>query len=434
MRWTGRAAVVLAAVCAACLPLTACTASRPDSTAPLTGASIEVLGGWHGVEQARFQRVLQAFTARTGALVRYVSSGQEYLPDVLDDRLARGVPPDVVMLSEPGILRHYAADGDLRPLDAATRRLTEQHYAPSWRALASYAGQQYGVWFKAANKSLVWYDVATFERYGVVPPDDLAGLRRIATTLRRGGIVPFAVGAADGWTLTDWFENIFLRLAGPSDYDALTTHRMRWTDPTVGRALVAMHDLLSSADLLGGSAGALGISFESSVARAFTPPAHAAMLVEGDFVAGFLPTQVKDRIGTQVDVFPFPGSYHGLPMVMGGGDIAVQLTPATAATALMRFLASPEAAAIWAAEGGFVSPNLDLDLSVYPDAISRGIARSVLEAGNDFRFDLSDSQPAAFGAAPRSGMQGALRSFLVDGNVRVTQQRLEAAATAALGR
>jgi alpha-glucoside transport system substrate-binding protein len=434
MRERRHAAVLLALLCALGMALTACAGSRPSGTVRFDDASVEVLGGWHGLEQARFQRVLQAFSARTGARVRYVSSGTEYLPDLLHDRLARGQRPDLVLLSEPGILRHYAENGDLRPLDAATRDLTAEHYAPSWRALASYAGQEYGVWFKAANKSLIWYDVATFEHYGVVPPDDLAGLQRIAATLRRGGSVPFAEGAGDGWTLTDWFENIFLRLAGPAGYDALSAHRMRWTDPAVGQALVAMRDLLTGPNLLGGAAGALGMSFENSVTRAFAPPARAAMLAEGDFVAGFLPAEVKDRIGTKVDVFPFPGSYRGLPVVMGGGDVAVQLTAAAPATALLRFLATPEAAAIWAAEGGFVSPNLDLDLSVYPDPISRGIARSVIEAGSDFRFDLSDSQPAAFGAAPRSGMQGVLRSFLLDANVRSAQQRLEAAATAATGR
>ena len=36
---------------------------------------------------------------------------------------------------------------------------------------------------------------------------------------RRQG--PLALGALDGWTLTDWFENIYIRQAGVEAYDTL---------------------------------------------------------------------------------------------------------------------------------------------------------------------------------------------------------------------
>ena len=90
--------------------------------------------------------------------------------------------------------------------------------------------------------------------------------------------------------------------------------------------------------------------------------------------------------------------------MVGGGDVAVRADPSAAADALLRYLASPAAAAVWAARGGFVSPNLNLDLSVYPDAISRRVARDLLDAGDGFRFDLSDLQPAAFGGGEDAGM------------------------------
>jgi hypothetical protein len=97
---------------------------------------------------------------------------------------------------------------------------------------------------------------------------------------------------------------------------------------------------------------------------------------------------------------------------------------------LLRYLATPAAAARWASLGGFISPNLNLDLSVYPDPITRSIARSLLEAGDAFRFDLSDLQPAAFGSTPSAGMQKELTDFLVHGDVDATAARLEEEATA----
>jgi len=43
----------------------------------------------------------------------------------------------------------------------------------------------------------------------------------------------YSIGGADGWTLTDWFENVYLRTAGPEKYDQLTAHEIPWTDQSV---------------------------------------------------------------------------------------------------------------------------------------------------------------------------------------------------------
>lgn len=422
-------ALVVLALVAACGPRS--TPPRRD----LRGARLEVLGSWSNVEQARFTAVLTAFARSTGASVRYTRA-PDYLPTVLDERLARRDPPDLAVLPQPGVLVRYARAGDLVALDAATARVVRQRYSSVWRSLATVHGRQYGVWFKAADKSLVWYDVASFERAGVVPPTDLTGLLRVVRTLYRDGMTPWSIGAGagDGWTLTDVFENLYLRQAGPALYDRLTAHTIPWTDPSVTRALELMRRLLAPPFLLGGVPGSLRRGFEDSVISAFTRPARAAMVSEGDFVAAVVTTRTRDRLTSDVDTFTFPGSYRGLPVVVGGGDVVVQMRASAAGRQLMRYLASPEAAAVWARAGGFVSPNLDLDLAVYPDPISRAVARSLVEAGDGFRFDLSDQQPAQFGAAPTSGMQGALRRFLAGLDVPRTQQLLEAAASAAEGK
>jgi len=304
-----------------------------------------------------------------------------------------------------------------------------------WQHLATVGGRLYGVWFKAADKSLMWYSVGDFERAGVVPPDNLEGLLHVASVLRARGIVPFSVGGADAWTLTDWFENLYLRLAGPTRYEQLTYHRLPWTDASVTRTFRVMRSLLRPRFLLGGTHGTLRTTFIASVERAFGIRRRgAAMLCEGDFVASVVTAGTRAAIGSDVDAFPFPVSYRGLPEVVGGGDVAVQLHRTAAVAALMRYLASPAAAAVWAADGGFISPNRDLDLSVYPDALSRSFARSVIEAGDGFSFDMSDLQPGTFGSDVHTGIEGGLRRLLTTGNVAGVQRRLEAEAEAAFGR
>jgi hypothetical protein len=89
---------------------------------------------------------------------------------------------------------------------------------------------------------------------------------------------------------------------------------------------------------------------------------------------------------------------------------------------------------VWAREGGFVSPNDDVALTAYPNGVTRRIARSVLDAGDEFRFDLSDLQPVEFGGTAGRGMFAILRDLLVDRNVERAATRLEAAAAAAYAR
>ncbi|MGZ6827622.1 MAG: hypothetical protein ACXVGH_12600, partial [Mycobacteriales bacterium] len=64
-------------------------------------------------------------------------------------------------------------------------------------------------------------------------------------------------------------------------------------------------------------------------------------------------------------------------------------------------------------------------------ALSRRVARQLLEAGGQLRFDLSDLQPAAFGGSPGTGLAAGLRDLLVRRDVAATCVRLEAQARAA---
>ena len=60
---------------------------------------------------------------------------------------------------------------------------------------------------------------------------------------------PLALGALDGWTLTDFFENLYLNIAGPEMYHKLfVTHEVEWTDPTVISALEHFAEAVSPTD------------------------------------------------------------------------------------------------------------------------------------------------------------------------------------------
>jgi alpha-glucoside transport system substrate-binding protein len=387
---------------------------------------------WSGGEQHHFELVLRAFTRRTGVAVSYTSAGYS-VPVFLRARLAAGRLPDVAFLPQPGLLRTYAAEHLLVPLNRIAGSAVASNYNPVWRRLGSVGRTLYGVWFKAANKSLIWYNVGLFERAGVVPASSIGGLVLLAHHLARLYIPALAVGGTDGWTLADWFSNLYLRLAGPSRYDLLAAHRIPWTDPTVKATLRLLARVLDPGVIAGGPRAALATSYPESVQETFAPHPAAAMVFEGDFVAGVISSQTRAQLGVDADAFPFPAVRRSRPTVVAGGDAAVLMRRSAAGDALIRFLASPQAAAIWAARGGFVSPNINLGLSVYPDAVTRSIASSLLESGSSFRFSLSDLTPAGFGGTEGQGMRKILQQFLLRRGVATTAARLEQAAREAYG-
>jgi len=418
--------VVAAAAVAAAL-LSGCGPGGAPGSGGLRGQRLEVAAVWSGVEQRNFERVLHAFTRRTGVTVRYTSAGYS-VPVFLRARLAAHRLPDVAFLPQPGLLRMYAAEHLLIPLNRIAGSVVASNYNATWRRLGSAGPTLYGVWFKAADKSLIWYNEDVFERAGLVPPPNVDALVGLEHRLARAAVPAFAVGGADGWTLADWFSNLYLRLAGPARYDLLAAHRIAWTDPSVTAALRLLAQILRPRFIAGGVREALRTSYAESVEETFAPRPAAAMVFEGDFVAGIISGQTRARLGVDADAFGFPTAGRSAPMVVAGGDAAVLMRRSAAGEALIRFLASPLAAAIWAARGGFVSPNTNPGLSAYPDGISRSIARSLLEAGGNFRFSLSDLTPAGFGGTEGQGMRGILQQFLARRDAGTTAALLEQAA------
>jgi alpha-glucoside transport system substrate-binding protein len=331
------------------------------------------------------------------------------------------------------VLAQFAQQGWLAPLSAATRALVAKDYAKSWANYGTVDGTLYGVYFKAAYKSTVWYSPKAWSTAGLsTAPTTFAQLLKDGRTLSDSGVPAFAIGGQDGWPLTDWFENVYLSQAGPAKYDQLTKHRIPWTDPTVLRALKTLGGVFGSSALVaGGNQGALHTDFPTSVSDVFGPKPKAAMTYEGDFVSGNI-TALKKKVGTDAKFFPFPAVDGGKAPSEGGGDAAVILKKGkhrTAAQQLVKFLATPQAAAVWAHDGGYLSPNKALPLSAYPDATTRQIAHDLINGGDNLRFDMSDQAPAAFGGTAGSGEWKILQDFLADpSDVKGTARRLEAAA------
>jgi alpha-glucoside transport system substrate-binding protein len=407
----------------------AAPAGGDDAAASLDGQQLEVAAVWSGEEQEAFEQVIAAFEEETGADVTFTSTGDD-IATVIGTRIEGGDPPDVAILPQPGLLAEFAQQGSLVPLGEDVAEQVAENYAPVWEELGSVDGELHGVWFKAANKSTVWYRTEAFEQAGVEPPQTWDDFVQAAGTLADSGVTPVAVAGGDGWTLTDWFENVYLRIAGPEKYTQLANHETPWTDPTVVTTLETLAELWGEERLI--AQGAAQTSFPQSVTKVFGTK-DAAIVYEGDFVAGVIAGETDATVGEDAQFFPFPAVDGSDPAVVGGGDVAVLMEDSEAGQAFMEFLASPEGPAVWVGLGGFTTPNRNVDLADYPDDVSRQIAEQLVEA-ETFRFDLSDLAPPAFGGTPGQGMWQILQDFLRDpANPQQTAERLEQAASKAYG-
>jgi alpha-glucoside transport system substrate-binding protein len=393
--------------------------------------TVSVMAVWTGPEQASFQAVLDAFEeANPDVAVNYTSAGDQ-LPTQLSTAVEGGNPPDVAVLPQPGLMRDFAEQGALQPLDFAADDV-ETNLGESAVELGSVDDTLYGFLFKAANKSTVWYNVAAFEDAGVEPPETWEDFLAAAETINQSGVPAYSIGGADGWTLTDLFENIYLRSAGPDLYDQLSRHEIPWTHESVKTALTEMGKILGDTDnIVGGTAGALQTDFPTSVSNVFSADPKAAQVMEGDFVPGVVEHGLEAE--TDFNVFQFPAIGDSENYVVGGGDTVVMFSDSPAAQALIRYLSSAEAAEVWAGRGGFASLAKDLDTGVYPDAITQTTAGALAEA-EVFRFDLSDLQPAAFGGTVGQGLFKLFQDFLQNpDDVDGISQQMEDAAAAAFG-
>jgi alpha-glucoside transport system substrate-binding protein len=375
--------------------------------------SISIIAKWTGDEQASFNAVLAPFKkANPGVKIKYTGAGDN-TPQIVSTAIAGGNPPNLATLPQPGLMKQFAERGAAKPITFA-RGVIAKNFAPVWLQLGTVNGKLYGLFFKGANKSTVWYNVEAFKNAGVKAPSDFPGFLNVAKTLRASGARAYSISGADGWTLTDLFENIYLRTAGGAKYDQLSSHKLKWTDASVKAALRTMAQIIGdSNNINGGTTGALQTDFPTSVSNVFVNPAKAAMVIEGDFVPGVVATSTKLKPISGYNVFPFPSIKAATKSaVMGGGDVVVMFKDHPAARALISYLATPQAAAIWAKRGGgYSSPNRNVPASAYADALSRKTATALAKA-TLFRFDLSDLQPAAFGSTAGQGLWKLLQDFL----------------------
>jgi alpha-glucoside transport system substrate-binding protein len=367
-----------------------------------SAGSIEVLSLWGGSEKDAFLKVTAAFTAKTGIQVEYTSA-RNFIPEVRT-RLAAGNPPDIGILPRPGYITTLAKQGALKSLSSLgiTNAYMKSNYASGWLRLGSSGGKLYGVPAKANSKSVIWYKPDSFKKYHFKIPKTWAQLLAITKKYKAKGLVPWAVGAGPSqsqWTLTDWFENIYARTAGPAKYQALFTGKLKFTDPSVAKAAKIMTQIINDKYVLNGVQGVLGQSFVGGITDVFGTNSKAQLYFEGGFVGGIATQQVNTALkaGKTIGDFPWPTIKPSLDHpVVGGADFAAAFKDTPEVRQFLKYISTGAAGKIWVSTNAVTSPNKKVPTSAYPSSLVRAEVTQLATA-KTFLFDGSDLLPGAFG-------------------------------------
>src|SRR6266511_969078 len=399
------APAILALVAAAAIAIAIYgSKGTPQATVGSAKNPITVLAPYEGTEKPPFAKVLKAFEEKTGLKTQYEISGN-FLP-VLRTRLP-GNPPMLAIVPSPTILADLAREGVLKPLTSLgiSNGYLRQNYSKAWIDLGAVDGKTYGLAVQASSKSVFWYRPDDFKAMGLTVPTTWAQLLAVTKKMKAAGKTPWALPAADSWTLTDWFENIYIRTAGPDKYSRLFAGKLRFDHPSVIAALRRMTTILDDQYVAGGIRGALRTNFPYGIDLVFGEIPSASLYMEGGFVGGVaLGGNPRLKPGRTIDAAPFPiiPPSLGSPLVGGGAVIAV-FVDNEAVRKLLLYLSSPEAGTVLASTG-ILSPNKRVPSRAYPNVLARTEAKQVAGA-KVFRFDGSDLLPGSLAESWGSTLQ-----------------------------
>jgi len=260
----------------------------------------------------------------------------------------------------------------------------------------------------ANAKSLVWYSPKSFAKNGYTVPTTWAELLTLSDKMAADGNKPWCAGVesgtATGWPLTDWMEEVMLRLHGPDVYDKWVKHEIPFNDPQVADVLKMVGQIVKNPKYMNAGIGDVktiattafqkgGLPIEKGKCQLHQQASFYASNWDKGYTIGPKPTD---------DLFAFyeptiSGKF-GKP-VEGGGEFVGAFADRAEVEAFQLYLASGDWATSRAKVAtGWVSANQKVDKSAFTNPVDALSVQLLTDPKATFRFDGSDAMPASVGA------------------------------------
>ncbi len=322
-------------------------------------------------------------------------------------RAKAGNPPDLAIVPQPGLLKQLVATGKAVEAPAQTAANVDKFWAKDWKDYGSVDGKFYAAPLGANVKSFVWYSPKAFSDAGYAVPKTLDELKALSDKIAQSGKKPWCAGIgsgeATGWPVTDWMEDMMLRLSGPETYDKWVAHEIPFNGPESTAALDAVGGYLKNDQYVNGGYGDIKSIASTTFQDGGQPilQGDCFMHRQASFYASNWPEGTKVAEDGDVFAFYLPGKDATAKPVLGGGEFTVAFANRPEVQAFQTFLASDT----WANDkaratpnGGWVSANKGLDANLLKSPIDKLSYETLADPKAVFRFDGSDQMPAAIGS------------------------------------
>ncbi|GAB2474107.1 ABC transporter substrate-binding protein [Jatrophihabitans fulvus] len=353
---------------------------------------------------------IKQFEKCTGIDVQYQPSKE--FEAALTTKVNGGNAPDIALFPQPGLLQSFATNGKLKPATQELTKLAQKNWVSSWLSYGTVDGLYFGAPLGANLKSLVWYSPKYFKKWGYSVPTTFDELEKMSDKAAADGNKPWCLGIesgdATGWVLTDWMEELMLRMYGADVYDQWTQHKIPFNDPKVLAVLKKVGSIVKNPKYVNAGIGDVKSIATTPFQKGGLPVAtgkcvfHAQanfyaanwnkgtkVAEDGDVFAFYEPT-ISDKFGKVTEVGgEFVGAFANRPEVQ-----AVQLYLASGEWATTK--AKLNAAAN---TSGWATSNRAVDKSVFKDPIDKLSVDILTDPSSTARFDASDLMPAAVGTS-----------------------------------
>jgi alpha-glucoside transport system substrate-binding protein len=395
----------------------------------LKGKTVTIYTGIVTPEDKPHQDSYKPFEECTGVTVKY--EGDKSFETQILVRAKAGNPPDIAIVPQPGLLRQLVETGRAVEAPAEVAANVDKFWGSDWKAYGTVDGKFYAAPSGASIKSLVWYSPAEFKENGYQVPTTLAELQALSDKIAESGRKPWcagiASGEATGWPLTDWMEDMMLRLSGPETYDKWVNHEIPFNSPESIAALDEVGKYLKNDKYVNGGLGDVKSIATTTFQDAGLPilDGTCSLHRQASFYAANFPAGTDVSENGDVFAFYLPGQSADAKPLLGGGEFNLAFSDRPEVKAFQYYLSTDTWANVKASlSQGWVSANKGLDPAKLSNPVDKLAAELLQDPNAVFRFDGSDQMPGAIGS---NAFWKQVTSWITGQSTKETVDKIEAA-------
>ncbi|GAA1039017.1 ABC transporter substrate-binding protein [Virgisporangium ochraceum] len=370
----------------------------------LKGKTVSFYTGIVTPEDTAYINSFKPFEECTGVTIKY--EGDKAFETQILVRARAGNAPDIAIVPQPGLLAQLVGTGTVKEAPPEVVENVDKFWAKDWKAYGTVNGKFYSAPMSANVKSLVWYSPKEFKDNNWKVPTTLDELQKLSDDIAAKGKKPWCAGIgsgeATGWPVTDWMEDMMLRLSGPQEYDKWVKHEIPFNSAGPRAALDEAGKYLKNDKYMNG-----GLGDVKSIATTTFQDAGLPILqgncslyrMASFYAANWTPGTTVAEDG-QVFAFFLPGKTANDKPVLGGGEFVTAFADRPEVKAFQYYMSTDTWANVKSKLGGtVVSANKGLKIGECKCTDIDKLSLQLLQDPNAvFRFDGSDLMPAAVGS------------------------------------